>query len=60
MSIKALVMKKIMVPTDFTANANKALDFDVAVAKEAKAEVLIMADILMRHLNVPLFIAHSK
>jgi nucleotide-binding universal stress UspA family protein len=35
-------MKKIMVPTDFTANANKALDFAVAVAKEAKAEVLII------------------
>jgi nucleotide-binding universal stress UspA family protein len=39
---KSSVMKKIMVPTDFTANANKAVDFAVAVAKEAKAEVLII------------------
>ena len=35
-------MKKILVPTDFSANANKALDFAVQIAKEAKAEILLI------------------
>jgi nucleotide-binding universal stress UspA family protein len=35
-------MKKILVPTDFSANANKALDLAVQIAKEAKAEILLI------------------
>ncbi|MBD0333428.1 MAG: universal stress protein, partial [Chitinophagaceae bacterium] len=32
----------ILVPTDFSANANKALDFAVQIAKEAIAEILLI------------------
>ena len=32
-------MKKILVPTDFSLNANKALDFAVQIAKQANAEI---------------------
>lgn len=35
-------MKKILVPTDFSINANKALDFAVEIAKKAKAEIIII------------------
>ena len=35
-------MKKILVPTDFSANANKALDFAVQIAKQAKAEIVLV------------------
>ncbi|MEO6219937.1 MAG: universal stress protein [Ginsengibacter sp.] len=32
-------MKNILVPTDFSLNANKALDFAVQIAKQANAEI---------------------
>ncbi len=32
-------MKKILVPTDFSLNANKALDFAVQIARQAKAQI---------------------
>ena len=32
-------MKNILVPTDFSSNANKALDFAVQIARQAKAEI---------------------
>ncbi|WP_147205682.1 universal stress protein [Segetibacter aerophilus] len=32
-------MKKILVPTDFSPNANKAIDLAVQIAKLAKAEI---------------------
>lgn len=35
-------MKKILVPTDFSPNANKALDFAVQIAKQAKAEIILV------------------
>lgn len=35
-------MKKILVPTDFSANSNKALDFAVQIAKQAKAEIILV------------------
>jgi nucleotide-binding universal stress UspA family protein len=35
-------MKKILVPTDFSSNANKALDFAVQFAKQAKAEIVLV------------------
>ncbi|MBY0477705.1 MAG: universal stress protein [Chitinophagaceae bacterium] len=35
-------MKKILVPTDFSPNANKALDFAVQIAKQAKAEIILI------------------
>lgn len=35
-------MKKILVPTDFSTNANKALDFAVQIAKQAKAEIILV------------------
>ncbi|MDB5247857.1 MAG: UspA protein [Segetibacter sp.] len=35
-------MKKILVPTDFSFNANKALDFAVQIAKQAKAEIYLI------------------
>jgi nucleotide-binding universal stress UspA family protein len=34
-------MKKILVPTDFTPIADKALDFAVQIAKQAKAEIYL-------------------
>ena len=34
-------MKKIIVPTDFSPNADKALDFAVQIALQAKAEIVI-------------------
>ncbi len=30
-------MKKLLVPTDFSANADKAFDFTVQIAKQAKS-----------------------
>lgn len=35
-------MKKILVPTDFSPNADKALDFAVQIAKQAKAEIILI------------------
>ena len=35
-------MKKILVPTDFSPNANKALDFAVHIARKAKAETILL------------------
>ena len=35
-------MKKILVPTDFSSNANKALDFAVQIARQAKAEIILI------------------
>ena len=35
-------MKKILVPTDFSLNANKALDFAVQIASQAKAEIILI------------------
>ena len=35
-------MKKILVPTDFSGNANKALDYAVRLASHADAEVMIL------------------
>ena len=35
-------MKKILVPTDFSLNANKALDFAVQIARQAKAEIILV------------------
>jgi nucleotide-binding universal stress UspA family protein len=35
-------MKKILVPTDFSSNANKALDFAVQIAKQAKSEIILV------------------
>ena len=35
-------MKKILVPTDFSLNANKALDFAVQIARQAKAEIILI------------------
>lgn len=35
-------MKKILVPTDFSANANKALKYAAEIAKNAKAEILLV------------------
>lgn len=35
-------MKKILVPTDFSANANKALDFAVQIARKAKAKIILV------------------
>lgn len=35
-------MKKILVPTDFSPNANKALDFAVQIAKNAKAKIILV------------------
>ena len=35
-------MKKILVPTDFSSNANKALDFAIHIAKQAKAEIVLV------------------
>ncbi|MDB5249722.1 MAG: UspA protein [Segetibacter sp.] len=35
-------MKKILVPTDFSSNANKALDFAVQIAKQAEAEIVLV------------------
>ena len=35
-------MKKILVPTDFSPNANKALDFAVQIAKQAQAEIILV------------------
>ena len=35
-------MKKILVPTDFSINANKALDFAVQIARQAKAEIILV------------------
>ena len=35
-------MKKILVPTDFSPNANKALDFAVQIARQAKAEIYLI------------------
>lgn len=35
-------MRKILVPTDFTANASRALDFAVQIAKKVKAEIILL------------------
>jgi nucleotide-binding universal stress UspA family protein len=35
-------MKKILVPTDFSPNADKALDFAVQIAKKAKAKIILI------------------
>ncbi len=35
-------MKKIIVPTDFSLNATKALDFAVRIAKQAKAKIILV------------------
>lgn len=35
-------MKKILVPTDFSPNANKALEFAVQIARQAKAEIYLI------------------
>ena len=35
-------MKNILVPTDFSLNANKALDFAVQIARQAKAEIILI------------------
>ncbi len=35
-------MKKIVVPTDFSPNADKALNFAVQIAKQAKAEIYLI------------------
>ena len=35
-------MEKILVPTDFSLNANKALDFAVQIARQAKAEIILI------------------
>ncbi|MGZ8517707.1 MAG: universal stress protein [Chitinophagaceae bacterium] len=35
-------MKTILVPTDFSPNANKALDFAVGIAKPASAKIIII------------------
>jgi len=35
-------MKKILVPTDFSGNANKALDYAIELAALSKAEVMIL------------------
>ncbi len=35
-------MKKIIVPTDFSLNADKALHFAVQIAKQAKAEIILV------------------
>lgn len=35
-------MKKILVPTDFSANAEKALNFAVQIAKKSGAEILLI------------------
>ncbi|MGZ8538344.1 MAG: universal stress protein [Flavisolibacter sp.] len=35
-------MKKLLVPTDFSSNADKALDFAVQIARQANAEIYII------------------
>ena len=35
-------MKRILIPTDFSSNANKALDFAVQIARQAKAEIILL------------------
>ena len=35
-------MKKILVPTDFSPNANKALDFAVQIARQANAQIILL------------------
>ncbi len=35
-------MKKILVPTDFSPNAHKALDFAVQIAKKGKARIILI------------------
>lgn len=35
-------MKKILVPTDFSDNASKALDYAVAIAAKANAEIILL------------------
>ncbi len=35
-------MKNILVPTDFSLNANKALDFAVQIARQAKAKIILI------------------
>lgn len=35
-------MKKLLVPTDFSPNADKALDFAVQLAKKAKAKIILV------------------
>ncbi len=36
------MMKAILIPTDFSPNANKALDFAVQIAKKASAKIIII------------------
>ena len=35
-------MQKILVPTDFSDNAKKAIDYAVAVAEKANAEIVLL------------------
>jgi len=35
-------MKKILVPTDFSNNALKAVDYAVAIAEKADAEIILL------------------
>ena len=35
-------MQKIIVPTDFSSNAKKAMDFAVQIARQAKAEIIVI------------------
>lgn len=59
-------MQKILVPTDFSDNAANALDYAVNLGVKSKAEIIIlnvftsMADILIKELDTPLFIAHNN
>jgi nucleotide-binding universal stress UspA family protein len=41
-ALNFLIMKKILVPTDFSLTANKALDFAVQIARQAKAEIILV------------------
>jgi nucleotide-binding universal stress UspA family protein len=42
-------MKKLILPTDFSLNAEKALHFAVQIAKQAKAEIfLVHACVLLK------------
>ena len=39
---KKFIVKTILVPTDFSPNATKALDFAVQIAKQASAKLVII------------------
>lgn len=56
-------MKNILVPTDFSSNANKALDFAVQIARQAKAEISLihacdLIDTIFKD-NQPLYKEHN-